>query len=174
MSNNKFGSINGKQAGIILTLLALIVCTGVLAVRVNNQIQESMGEVPTAFGESDSDEAAETSSDYFYESRNLREQKDSKTIANLKAIAEDKNTSDDQKKEAEKELTEKTMARDYETRIELSIKSKGYEDVICFIDDDNAKVVVKTDEDLNQEKMVEIQDIVMNVSKVYDVDIEKK
>lgn len=65
------------------------------------------------------------------------------------------------------------MARDYETRIELSIKSKGYEDVICFIDGDNAKVVVKTNEELTQEKMVEIQDIVMNVSKVYDVDIEK-
>ena len=48
------------------------------------------------------------------------------------------------------------------------------EDVICFIDGDNAKVVVKTNEELTQEKMVEIQDIVMNVSKVYDVDIEKK
>ncbi|WP_300349926.1 SpoIIIAH-like family protein [Clostridium sp.] len=165
--------MNGKQAGIILTLLALIVCTGVLATRVNNQIKESMGEVPMAFGESDKGETVETSSDYFYESRNLREQKDSKTIANLKAIVEDKNTSEDQKKEAEKELTEKTMARDYETRIELSIKSKGYEDVICFIDGDNAKVVVKTNEDLTQEKMVEIQDIVMNVSKIYDVDIEK-
>jgi stage III sporulation protein AH len=91
-----------------------------------------------------------------------------------KAVVEDKNTSAEQKEEAEKELTEKTMARDYETRIELSIKSKGYEDVICFIDGDNAKVVVKTNEELTQEKMVEIQDIVMNVSKVYDVDIEKK
>ena len=162
--------MNRKQAGIILTLLALIVCTGVLATRVNNQIKESMGEVPTAFGEND-DNATETSSNYFYESRNLREQKDSKTIDNLKAIVEDKNTSAEQKEEAEKELTEKTMARDYETRIELSIKSKGYEDVICFID---GKVVVKTNEELTQEKMVEIQDIVMNVSKVYDVDIEKK
>ena len=157
--------MNRKQAGIILTLLALIVCTGVLATRVNNQIKESMGEVPTAFGEND---------DNATESRNLREQKDSKTIDNLKAIVEDKNTSAEQKEEAEKELTEKTMARDYETRIELSIKSKGYEDVICFIDGDNAKVVVKTNEELTQEKMVEIQDIVMNVSKVYDVDIEKK
>ncbi|MDM0466225.1 SpoIIIAH-like family protein [Clostridium perfringens] len=165
--------MNRKQAGIILTLLALIVCTGVLATRVNNQIKESMGEVPTAFGEND-DNATETSSNYFYESRNLREQKDSKTIDNLKAIVEDKNTSAEQKEEAEKELTEKTMARDYETRIELSIKSKGYEDVICFIDGDNAKVVVKTNEELTQEKMVAIQDIVMNVSKVYDVDIEKK
>ncbi len=33
-----------------------------------------MGEVPTAFGEND-DNATETSSNYFYESRNLREQK---------------------------------------------------------------------------------------------------
>ena len=31
--------MNRKQAGIILTLLALIVCTGVLATRVNNQIK---------------------------------------------------------------------------------------------------------------------------------------
>lgn len=168
-----------KQAGIILTLLALIVCTGILATRVNSQFKNGLDPLTTL---SKKDDAAKTSNeenaanveDFFYDSRNLREQEDAKAMENLKAIVEDENTAKDKKSEATNSLTEMTMARDNETRVELSVKSKGFEDAICFIKDNKARVVLKNEAELTENQCIEIQDIVMNVAKIYDITVECK
>lgn len=161
--------MNRKQAGIILTLLALIICTGILASRVNEQFKDGMGlnDLTTITNEN-------STQDYFYETRNIRERNDSQAIDSFEAIIADENTSKDQKADAQEQLTKKTMARDFETRIELSIKSKGFEDSLCFIEGNKAKVVVKSDDTLTDEQCVEIQDVVMNVAKIYEITIESK
>lgn len=161
--------MNRKQAGIILTLLALIICTGILASKVNGEFKNLDGLTTLSNKENNT-----SSTDFFYESRSVREQNDDRTINNLKAIIADENTTEDNKNAAQEELTVKTMTMDAESRIELSVRSKGFEDALCSIDDQTAKVIVKNDEALTQEQMNEIQDIVMNVSKIYDVTIESK
>ena len=61
-----------------------------------------------------------------------------------------------------------------ESRIELSITGKGYEEALCYIDDNKARVIVKNASKLTQDQVNEIQDIVLNIAKIYDVSIECK
>ena len=172
--NNK--GINSKQAMIIVTLMVLILGVGALAHNVNSRLSE--GDLALTMKEQadGGEKGTETTanSDYFYETRSIREQEDDKSIQTLKAIIADKNTSKEQKDSATEKLSEKTTNRDLESRIELNIKSKGYKDAICFLDGDKARVVVAQSEALKEEQVIEIQDIVKNVSKVYDVQIEAK
>lgn len=159
--------MNRKQAGIIVTLLALIICTGILASRVNSEFKGGMDDLTTI-------SSKESSTDFFFDSRSVREQQDAKLMENLNAIIADENTSAEQKQDATNELAVKTTAMDSETRVELSIKSKGYEDALCFIDGNKARVVIKNAEELSQDQANAIQDIVINVAKIYDVEIESK
>ncbi|MGL4655380.1 MAG: SpoIIIAH-like family protein [Sarcina sp.] len=168
--NNK--GINSKQAMIIITLMVLILGVGGLAHNVNSRLSD--GDLALTMKEQEKGTETSKSSDYFYETRSIREQEDDKAIQTLKAIIADENTSKDQKDSATEKLSEKTTSRDLESRIELNIKSKGYKDAICFLDGDKARVVVAQAEALKEEQVIEIQDIVKNVSKVYDVQIEAK
>jgi stage III sporulation protein AH len=166
--------MNRKQAGIILTLLALIVCAGILAARVNGQVDDGTGSSLTSLPFTNTDKQTSNTKDYFYESRNTREQQDAQTMQNLKSVIDDKNTSANQKTDAQKELTALTMARDYETRIELSVKGKGFEDALCLIEGPKARVIVKSKDSLNEKQSIQIQESVASVSKIKDVVIEAK
>ncbi|SFC96755.1 SpoIIIAH-like family protein [Clostridium uliginosum] len=175
-----------KQLGIIFTLLALILCVGVLAAKLNtgglndptdlsqvlsteniNTTKEN-GKVADNKGE----KAALSQQEGFYQSKSLREQHDSSTVQNLKAIIDDSNTSKERKEDATKELTQKTMNTDNEGRIELNVKNKGYEDVLCTLDSNKATVIVKSQDQLAEKDSVAIQEIVQNVSKIKDVIIQ--
>lgn len=167
--------MNRKQAGIILTLLALIVCAGILAARVNGQVDDGTGSLSSSlsFNKDDKDTTT-TNTDYFYDSRNEREQTSSQALQNLKSIMEDKNTSKEQKDKATQEFQNLTMAMNYETRIELSIKSKGFEDALCLIEGNKARVIVKSKDPLTEKQSIQIQESVMSVAKIKDILIEVK
>ncbi|GIM27948.1 stage III sporulation protein AH [Clostridium polyendosporum] len=167
--------MNRKQAGIILTLLALIVCAGILAARVNGQVDDGTGSLSSSLSfNKDSKDTTTTTTDYFYDSRNEREQTSSQALQNLKSIMEDKNTSKEQKDKATQEFQNLTMAMNYETRIELSIKSKGFEDALCLIEGNKARVIVKSKEPLTEKQSIQIQDSVTSVAKIKDILIEVK
>ncbi|MBN1068366.1 SpoIIIAH-like family protein [Clostridium botulinum] len=175
-----------KQLGIIFTLLALILCVGVLAAKLNKGglndptdlsavlspenigVTEENGEIAKA----EDDKAALSQNEYFYQSRSEREQQESATIQTLKAIVADENTSKERKDEANKELQERILRKDNEGRVELNIKNKGYEDALCMIDDKKATVIVKSANTLEEKDSVSIQEIVQNVSKIKDVVIQ--
>ncbi|MGL5823224.1 MAG: SpoIIIAH-like family protein [Sarcina sp.] len=171
---NKKG-IDKKQAMILATLMVAVLGVGVLAHNVNTKLSKSdiltMGENGDKKEEGKSDA---TSKDYFYETRSVREKEDDKTIHTLKAIIADENTSKDQKDSATEKLSQKTTNRELESRIELNIKSKGYKDAICFLDDDKARVVVAHEGKLEEKNVIEIQDVVKSIAKIYDVQIEAK
>lgn len=164
-----------KQCGIIFTLLALILCVGMLAAKLNNgglNDPTDLSQVLSADKVNEQDTEALNQNQYFYESRSAREQQDSATIQTLNSIISDANTSKEQKDAATKELTQKTMVRDNEGRIELSIKNKGYDDVLCRLDSNKATVVIKSPVSLQEDETVAIQEIVQDVSKIKDVIIE--
>ena len=172
-----------KQCGIIFTLLALILWTGVLAAKLNNgglndptdlsQVlsSETITQNNTEV-ENESDTETMSNQNYFYEARSEKEQKDSATIQYLNSIISDSNTSKEQKDEATKELTKKTMVRDNEGRIELNIKNKGFEDALCMLEDNKATVIVKSSTGIEEADSVAIQEIVQDVSNIKDVIIE--
>ncbi len=164
-----------KQCGIIFTLLALILCVGMLAAKLNNgglNDPTDLSQVLSTEKISEADTEALNQKNYFYDSRSSREQQDSATIQTLNSIISDANTSKEQKESATKELTQKTMVRDNEGRIELGIKNKGYEDVLCRLDANKATVIVKSPVGLQENESVAIQEIVQDVSKIKDVIIE--
>ena len=173
-----------KQCGIIFTLLALILCVGMLAAKLNNgglndptdlsQVLSSENVITTTDKEAvkDSKETSAKAANYFYDSKSAREQQDSSTIQSLKAIISDANTSKDKKDEATEKLTEKTMMKDNEGRIELSIKNKGYDDALCMLEDNKATVIVKSNKAISEKDSIAIQEIVQNISNIKDVIIE--
>ncbi|MDO4536248.1 MAG: SpoIIIAH-like family protein [Clostridium perfringens] len=170
--------MNKKQAGIIVTLLSLIVCVGILAFRVNNGMQgldlSTLSVDDNSQDEEDANTSISDNTDYFYDSRSAREQSDSNYIKGLEAIIADENTDATQKQEANAKLEAKTTAMADESRIELSITSKGYEEALCYINDNKATVIVKNANELTQDQANEIQDIVLSIAKIYDVSIESK
>jgi stage III sporulation protein AH len=165
-----------KQCGIIFTLLALILCVGMLAAKLNNgglndptDLSQVLSTDKTS---SEKDTQALSQKDFFYDARSERDQQDSATIQTLNSIISDANTSKDQKDTATKELTQKTMTKDNEGRIELSIKNKGYDDALCRLDSGKATVIVKSSTGLQESETVAIQEIVQDISKIKDVIIE--
>lgn len=164
-----------KQFGIIFTLLALILCVGMLAAKLNTgglNDPTDLSQVLSSENFNGGDAEVLSQKDYFYDSRSAREQQDSSTIQTLKAIIADENTSQEKKDDATKELTKKTMDRDNEGKIELSIKNKGYEDALCRLDSEKATIIVKSPDGIQEKDSVAIQEIVQDVSNIKDVIIE--
>jgi len=164
-----------KQCGIIFTLLALIICVGVLAAKLNNgglNDPTDLSQVLSTEKVNNEDTEALNQQNYFYNSRSEREQNDSVTIQTLNSIISDANTSKERKDEATKELNQKAMVIDNEARIELGIKNKGYNDALCRLDSNKATVIIKSSTGLQENETVAIQELVQDVSKIKDIIIE--
>ncbi|MBB6625181.1 SpoIIIAH-like family protein [Clostridium gasigenes] len=195
-----------KQFGIIFTLMALIVCVGVLSAKLNtngltdptdlSQVLAGEGEQAdkkadakvqekeakekekadkkAEKNEKKSDKETLASQDYFFSQRSTKEQQNAATTQELKSISEDKNISQEKKDIATTELQEKIMIKDKEGRIELNVKNKGFEDVLCFIEGNKVRVVLKAEEQLTEDQTCAIQEIVEDVSSMSEVIIEPK
>lgn len=168
--------MNKKQAVIIVTLLALIVCTGVLATKINSPLYVNGGD--TGSGKSavsfNSNDKKTTKSQFFDEAKLSRDQKNAQTLQTLKTLIDDKNVSKENRDEATKRYTDLAMSTNYESKIESTLKSKGYEDVICSIDDNKARVVIRGKDKLTDKDTREIKNVVMSVSKIQEVEIQVK
>ena len=168
-----------KQFGIIFTLMALIVCVGVIAARLNKtglNDPTDFSQVLSQQGtdeENDKDKETLGSQDYFYSLRSEKEQKDATTMQQLNELIADEQTSQEQKDLATNELLEKTMLVDQEGRIEVNVKNEGFEDVLCSIEGSSVRVVVKADE-LTESDTASIQEIAENISGISDIIIEPK
>ncbi|OFI07594.1 SpoIIIAH-like protein [Clostridium acetireducens DSM 10703] len=173
--------MNKKQAVIIVSLLALIVCVGVLAAKLNNPLYvngvENQGKSTISFNnveKSKEKEQVSKSSEFFSEAILTRDHKNSQTLQNLKSIIDNKNISKEKKDSAAEKYTELAMNINYESRIETDLKAKGFEDVVCSIENDKARIIVKTSEKLTDKQLKDIQNVVMSVAKIKDVEIQTK
>lgn len=166
-----------KQFGIIFTLAGLIICVGLLSIKLNSEGLKSPEDLAASALEGETaekdTEVNEKEDDFFYTARSERQQKDAEVVANLKAAVEDKNTAADVKKNAQNELLRKTKSKDNENRIEINIKNKGFSDAICYIEGDKAKIYVKG-ESINQDQSREIKEVVQNVAGITNLSIEVK
>lgn len=203
-----------KQFGIIFTLMALIVCVGVLSTKLNqgaltdptdlSQVLAGEGDVAKVDDDvakvdddakakedkekkdkkeekkkdkdKDKKEDKETlaTQEYLFSQRSTKDQQYASYTQELKTMMEDANVSQEQRDIAAIELQEKTMIKDQEGRIELNVKNKGFEDVLCFIEGNKVRVVLKVQEELTEEEASAIQEIVEDVSSMSEVIIEPK
>lgn len=173
--------MNKKQGVIIVTLLALIVCTGVLATKLNsplyvNGVDEgsTISFNNTSKNTKKTENKENTKSDFFAETKLTRDQKSAQTLQTLKSIIDDKNVPKENKEEATAKYTKLAMDSSYESKIESVLKSKGFDDVICSIEKDKARIIIKGKEKLTDKETRDIKNVVVSISNIQEVEIETK
>ncbi|KAJ51481.1 stage III sporulation protein AH [Clostridium tetanomorphum] len=167
--------MNKKQAVIIVTLLALIVCMGLLATRLNNPLYvQGEGEKSAISLKNNDNKKNSNSSNYFAEAKMSRDNRNAQTLQSLKSIMEDKNISQQQRDKTAEKYAALAMAVNYENKIELNLQAKGYDDVVCLLNENKATITVKSSEKLTDKQLKEIQSVVMNETKIKDVEIQTK
>lgn len=98
-------------------------------------------------------------SEYVAGARMEREQTHSKTKESLNEIIDSKSVSDEAKKEAVDKLTELTEIMEKEAATEQLLASKGFENAVVSIGDNNVDVVLNYEE-LSSAQRAQIEDIV--------------
>lgn len=168
--------MNKKQAIIIVALLALIVCAGVLATKLNNPLyvnggDNSSGKSTVSFNSNDS---KDNKSQFFEEAKLTRDHKNAETLQTLKTFIDDKNATKENRDDASKKYTDLAMNTNYESKIETTLKSKGYEDAICSIENNKVRLVVKIKDKLTDKDTRDMKNVVMEIAKIQEVEIETK
>lgn len=163
-----------KQFGIIFTLMALIVCVGVLSMKLNESGLTDPTDLGAMLLENDTEEQTMSTQDYFYNLRTQKAQSDAKIKDEMKAITEDASASQEAKDIANNSLIQKAQLQEQESRVEMAVKNKGYEDAICMIDSGRVTLYVKVDDELSKEESATLQQLVEDVTTLTDIQIESK
>jgi stage III sporulation protein AH len=107
--------------------------------------------------------------DYFVQAKMDKEQSRSENAESLKAIADDVNSSDEIKAEAQAKMITMTDNSEKEMRIETLINKMGFDDTyVLFADNGSIDIVIKTPS-LSSSQTAQITDI---VTRQGDVEVE--
>lgn len=131
---------------------------------VANQIQD-FNTTEIASSVSTTQESVETNADtnnteeYFIASRLERDTMYSEMLESYQKIVDSKSATDKQKVSAQEEIDKINKAKNAIMISENLIKTKGFEDLVIFSNDDSISVVIKKDE-LKKEDIAQIQSII--------------
>jgi len=166
--------MNKKQAVIILTLLALIVCAGVYAAKINGDNLYVNGGDTTENGSAlKKDEKGATTSS-FAQDKVTRDLNNTEAFTRLKSIIDDKNAAAATKAEALTKYQTLTTALQQSQNIEAQLKLKSL-DVICNIDNNTVNLVIKNKETkLTDAQKKDIEYVVLSVSKIKNIKYDIK
>ena len=163
--------MNKKQAVIILTLLALIVCAGVYAAKINSSNLYVNSEDPTEEHTS----SIKNTQAIFDEARLKYEQTNKDTINRLKTVMDDKNAPAEQKADATAKYNTLSMEMKFSDDIQTQLKLKGFEDVVCSIQNNTVNLMIKNKEvKLTDTQVKDIESVVLNVSKIKNIKLDIK
>lgn len=164
-----------KQGAIIVVLLALIICAGILATKLNNDslyVGQELNNESSSISTSQIE--ATTSSNFFAEQKIVRDNRENQTLQNLKTLIDDENVSAEKRESASSKYTELTLASNNEAEVETILMAKGYNNALVFVEEDKVRIIVESLEDLTSQQLSQIQDVVADVTKIMDVDISIK
>lgn len=171
--------MNKKQAGIILALLALIVLAAVAAAKINGPVDNlgrdwAIGESKTTSTEDDKQPG--TKNNMFMDAKMEKEKKESEMLSSLANISNNKELSKEAREDATKKQKTLLDRKGAEERVQSTLKAKGFEDSICFIQDDGttANVIVKSKEQLSDKQKKQIQESVLSAAKIKNIQLEIK
>lgn len=114
------------------------------------------------------DEAVETGAKvdtYFADAKKERENSRNDALKLIEETLKSTDVTDAQKTAAMGELTAAAKAVTKEADIETELKSKGFKEVLCMINGENATVIVRSD-GVNSSQTLQIQDAVTSISGV--------
>lgn len=168
--------MNKKQASIIITLVVLITCVGVLAIKVNGPLNgnSELGFGKSAISMNKDSKTSTGKADFFVETKLGRDNQNAQVLQNLKSIIDDTNVSRAKRDETTKKFTQITSQNSQAQEIESVLKTKGFEDAVCFVEENRVRVIIKTKDKLTEKQNKMIQDVVMSVAKTKNVEIETK
>ncbi|GAA0177221.1 SpoIIIAH-like family protein [Clostridium sediminicola] len=164
-----------KQGAIIVVLLALIISAGILATKLNNDslyVGKDLNNDVSSISTSQTETT--TSSNFFAEQKIIRDNKENQILQNLKTLIDDENISEEERQKTSSKYTELTMASNSESEIETLLKAKGYAEALCFVEENKVRIIIKSPEKLTDQQLKQIQDVVVDVTKIMDVDISQK
>ena len=136
---------------------------------INNTISNAQQDSSSAT-ENENTQTTETSTkatskdDYFVTSRLGRDTMYSQMIESYQKILESTSISEEQKAISSQEITKINDTKNAIMISENLIKTKGFEDVIIFVNDKSISVIVKG-ENLEQDKIAQVQNIVSREMK---------
>ena len=129
--------------------------------KLGEEIDDLSKETEDTIEETISQEGNLSSKNYFIEQRLSRDKLRAGLIDRLNEIVNNDNTNDEMRAEAQKKIIEIGNISEKELTIEGLIKAKGFEDVLIFLTDGNAKIVVSKGE-LSEQDVVKILDVVVS------------
>lgn len=169
-----FGKKQVVMAGLIMALAAAVWLNmkyssgagGFIATQ-SASSTKTLGETQYVVNQSDGEvkETAAAQADYFTTAKADRESSRNEAIALLKETAEDATATQEAKTEANKKINEIAARIEKEAAIETLVKSKGFEEAVVVIGDDNVTVVVKAEELLSSQTL-QIQDAVTSQTEI--------
>ncbi len=160
-----------KQAGILVSLLVLIVIVGVASWKLNGDLpplNSTVGNVGV--------QQIEEGTDDFI---TLQIERDNTTTANMSVfemVLNDENSTEEQRSIAQAQVTRMVAQLEKEQSVERELKAKGYSNVLCLVGEDfnNVKVYVKLEEDITEDQLAEIRSIVASQTNIREIEISKK
>ena len=166
--------MNKKQAVIILTLLVLIICAGVVATRLNDNLYVNVDDPVKQTTPIST--TVKATADYFAESKLSKTTNRNAAIATFKSMAADKNISVESKNNAAAKLIKNTEDALAESKIENELKGRGFTDVICWIEEDpiQVRIAIKAKDKLTDQQSRSIMDVATNLSHIKTVRIDVK
>lgn len=117
-----------------------------------------------SFDEAMNNEVLSSNRNYFVEYRLSRDKLRANLVDRLDDIVNNSNTKESLRTQAQEEIIKIGKHSEKELQIEGLIKSKGFDDALVFLTDDDIKVVVSCVE-LSEQDMVKILDIVKSETK---------
>ena len=116
-----------------------------------------------------------TTDEYFTKSRLERETMYSQMIESYQKILSNNNMSESQKSTAQKEIKKINEEKNAIMITENLIKTKGFEDLVIFINDESINVIIKS-EKLKSDQIAQIQNIVTRElkAKIENIHISNK
>lgn len=109
-------------------------------------------------------------SSYMVQARLNREQTRSKNKETLLEVINNKDASTKEKKSAVKSMVKLTENSEIENNIETLLKAKGFSDVIVTINDEQADVVISSNE-ISDDKRAQIENVIKRKTKLNADDI---
>jgi len=160
-----------KQAGILVSLLVLIVIVGVASWKLNGDLPQ----LNTPVGNLGVEQSEESTDDFI----RAQVERDTKAAANmqiLENLINDENTPEEARASAIEQQTRMVEQLKKEQSLERELKAQGYTNVLCLVADDfnNVKVYVKAEEELSEEQVAEIRAIVVSQSNIREVEISRQ
>ncbi len=159
VSKPKKASIRSRQV-LVGALAVMVVAAGYYRYSVSNGVKPTDNDDMTVPVIS----TAKAEENYFASARKERDSARSESEELIKQIAENDQSTADAKAEANLKLKNIAENIKNEGEIESIIKSKGYDECIVFIEENEVRIIVKADK-LESDKVSQISEIVTSRTK---------